>query len=62
MEKSFSESYKAAGVDVTAEKTYIRELHQLEEKIKSNEYKRLPEASKLKLIINDKINIKNCVR
>ena len=36
-------------------------VRKLEDKIKSNEYKRLPEESKLKLITNDKINIKDLV-
>ena len=36
-------------------------VRKLEDKIKSNEYKRLPEESKLKLITDDKINIKDLV-
>ena len=36
-------------------------VRKLEDKIKSNEYKRLPEEAKLKLKINDKINIKDLV-
>ena len=36
-------------------------VRKLEDKIKSNEYKRLPEGSKLKLITNDKTNIKDLV-
>ncbi len=36
-------------------------VRKLEDKIKSNEYKRLPEEFKLKLITNDKINIKDLV-
>ena len=36
-------------------------VRKLEDKIKSNEYKRLPEVSKLRLITNDKLNIKDLV-
>ena len=36
-------------------------VRKLENKIKSNEYKRLPEEFKLKLITNDKIDIKDLV-
>ena len=36
-------------------------VRKLEDKIKSNEYKRLPEESKLKLMTDDKINIKDLV-
>ena len=36
-------------------------VRKLEDKIKSNEYKRFSEESKLKLITNDKINIKDLV-
>jgi len=36
-------------------------VRKLGDKIKSNEYKRLPEESKVKLINNDKINIKDLV-
>ena len=36
-------------------------VRKLEDKIKINEYKRLPEESKLKLLVSDKINIKDLV-
>ena len=36
-------------------------VRKLEDKIKSNEYKRLPEVSKLRLITNYKLNIKDLV-
>ncbi|MBE6155794.1 MAG: DUF1016 domain-containing protein [Firmicutes bacterium] len=36
-------------------------VRKLEDKIKSNEYKRIPEESKLKLITNNRINIKDLV-